>query len=67
MGGPITNELDGDAYNTIFYIVESPHEAGTIWVGTDDGLVDGCVVTFIGNLYESSASTPSASPEGSML
>jgi len=39
MGGPITNELDGDAYNTIFYIVESPHEAGTIWVGTDDGLV----------------------------
>ncbi len=39
MGGPITNELDGDAYNTIFYIIESPHEAGTIWVGTDDGLV----------------------------
>jgi photosystem II stability/assembly factor-like uncharacterized protein len=39
MGGPITNELDGDAYNTIFYIVESSHEAGTIWVGTDDGLV----------------------------
>ena len=39
MGGPITNELDGDAYNTIFYITESPHEAGTIWVGTDDGLV----------------------------
>jgi len=39
MGGPITNELDGDAYNTIFYIVESPHEKGTIWVGSDDGLV----------------------------
>jgi len=39
MGGPITNELDADAYNTIFYIVESPHEAGTIWVGSDDGLV----------------------------
>ena len=39
MGGPITNELDGDAYNTIFYIRESPHDAGTIWVGTDDGLV----------------------------
>jgi len=39
MGGPITNELDGDAYNTIFYISESPHDAGTIWVGTDDGLV----------------------------
>ena len=39
MGGPLTNELDGDAYNTIFYISESPHDAGTIWVGTDDGLV----------------------------
>ncbi|MBW1825797.1 MAG: glycosyl hydrolase [Deltaproteobacteria bacterium] len=39
MGGPITNELDADAYNTIFYIVESSHEAGTIWVGSDDGLV----------------------------
>jgi photosystem II stability/assembly factor-like uncharacterized protein len=39
MGGPLTNELDGDAYNTIFYISESPHDAGTIWVGTDGGLV----------------------------
>ena len=39
MGGPITNELDGDAYNTIFYIAESSHKRGVIWVGTDDGLV----------------------------
>ena len=39
-GGPITNEAAGaETYNTIFYVVESPHEAGTIWVGTDDGLV----------------------------
>ena len=39
-GAPITNEgAGGEVYNTIFYIVESPHEAGTIWVGTDDGLV----------------------------
>ncbi len=39
-GGPITNEQAGaEFYNTIFYIVESPHEAGTIWVGSDDGLV----------------------------
>ena len=39
-GGPITNEAAGaENYNTIFYVVESPHEAGTIWVGTDDGLV----------------------------
>lgn len=39
-GGPITNEgAGGEVYNTIYYIAESPHEKGTIWVGTDDGLV----------------------------
>lgn len=29
----------GEVYNAIFSIVESPHEQGTIWAGTDDGLV----------------------------
>ena len=39
-GGPITNEAAGaEVYHTIFYVAESPHEAGTIWAGTDDGLV----------------------------
>lgn len=39
-GGPITREgAGGEVYNTIAYVVESPHEAGTIWAGTDDGLV----------------------------
>ncbi|MFQ5636993.1 MAG: WD40/YVTN/BNR-like repeat-containing protein [bacterium] len=39
-GGPITNEAAGaETYNTIFAVVESPHEPGTIWAGTDDGLV----------------------------
>jgi len=39
-GGPIAHEFTGvETYDTIFYVVESPHEAGTIWVGTDDGLV----------------------------
>jgi photosystem II stability/assembly factor-like uncharacterized protein len=39
-GGPITNEgAGGETYNTIFYVAPSPHERGTIWVGTDDGLV----------------------------
>ena len=28
-----------EIYNTISSIAESPHERGTIWVGTDDGLV----------------------------
>ncbi|MFP3939628.1 MAG: glycosyl hydrolase, partial [Thermoanaerobaculia bacterium] len=39
-GEPITNETaGGETYNTIFYIALSPHEEGTIWAGTDDGLV----------------------------
>ncbi|HEX9730796.1 MAG TPA: glycosyl hydrolase [Thermoanaerobaculia bacterium] len=39
-GGPITNEAAGaETYNTIFSFVESPHEPGTFWAGTDDGLM----------------------------
>ncbi|MFN8059085.1 MAG: hypothetical protein U0Q12_07955 [Vicinamibacterales bacterium] len=39
-GQPITNEgAGGETYGTIEYIAESPHDAGTIWVGTDDGYV----------------------------
>jgi photosystem II stability/assembly factor-like uncharacterized protein len=39
-GAPITSEgAGGETYNTIFYIALSPHEEGTIWAGTDDGLV----------------------------
>ncbi len=39
-GGPYTNEAaGGENYNTIMYLVESPHEKGTLYAGTDDGLV----------------------------
>ncbi len=39
-GGPLTPENVGaEFYNTIFYVVESAAEKGTIWVGSDDGLV----------------------------
>jgi photosystem II stability/assembly factor-like uncharacterized protein len=39
-GGPITNEgAGGEIYGTIYYLVESPHERGTIWTGSDDGLI----------------------------
>ena len=39
-GGPLTPENVGaEFYNTIFYVVESPHEKGAIWVGSDDGLI----------------------------
>lgn len=39
-GAPITNEgAGGEVYGTIVTIAESPHDAGTLYVGTDDGLV----------------------------
>lgn len=37
-GVPYTNEgAGGENYNTISYLACSPHEAGTIWAGSDDG------------------------------
>ena len=39
-GAPITNEgAGGEVYGAIVNIVESSHDANTIYVGTDDGLV----------------------------
>lgn len=39
-GGPFTNEgAGGENYNTIYYLVESPHEQGVIYTGSDCGLV----------------------------
>ena len=39
-GGPFTNEgAGGENYNTIYYIVESPHERGVIYTGSDCGKV----------------------------
>ncbi len=39
-GGPYTNEAVGaENYGTIAYLVESPHEKGVFWTGSDDGLV----------------------------
>ena len=39
-GTPITNEgAGGEVYGTIVALAESPHDASTIYVGTDDGLV----------------------------
>jgi len=39
-GGPYTNEAVGaENYGTISYIIESPHEAGVFYTGSDDGQV----------------------------
>ncbi len=39
-GGPITSDNSGaEIYCTIFAFQESPHEAGVLWAGSDDGLI----------------------------
>ena len=39
-GGPITKDNTSvEYYATIFAALESPHEAGVLWAGSDDGLV----------------------------
>jgi photosystem II stability/assembly factor-like uncharacterized protein len=39
-GGPITKDNTSiEYYDTIFTVMESPVQAGTIWSGSDDGLV----------------------------
>ncbi len=39
-GGPYTNEAVGaENYGTLAYMLESPHEKGVLWTGSDDGLV----------------------------
>ncbi len=39
-GAPYTNEgAGGENYGTLSYLTDSPHAAGELWAGTDDGLV----------------------------
>ncbi|RMD91716.1 MAG: glycosyl hydrolase, partial [Calditrichaeota bacterium] len=39
-GGPITHDNTSvEYYCTVFSLVESPHEKGVLWAGSDDGLV----------------------------
>jgi photosystem II stability/assembly factor-like uncharacterized protein len=39
-GGPLTNDITSvEYYNTVFALAESPVKEGTLWAGTDDGLM----------------------------
>jgi photosystem II stability/assembly factor-like uncharacterized protein len=39
-GGPLTNDITSvEYYDTVFALAESPKKQGTVWAGTDDGLV----------------------------
>jgi photosystem II stability/assembly factor-like uncharacterized protein len=59
-GGPITKDNTGvEVYDTIFSVVESPAQAGLIWAGTDDGLVQ---ITRDGGQHWENV-TPKAMPE----
>ena len=60
-GGPYTNEAaGGENYNTIMYLVESQHQQGVLWAGTDDGLVH---LTRDGGTNWTNV-TPAGMPEG---
>lgn len=39
-GGPLTNDITSvEYYDTVFALAESPVKKGTLWAGSDDGLV----------------------------
>ncbi len=60
-GGPLTVENVGaEFYGTVYYIVESHHERGVIWSGSDDGLV--YVTRDDGESWQNV--TPRGAPEG---
>jgi photosystem II stability/assembly factor-like uncharacterized protein len=60
-GKPFTNEAaGGENYNTLMALVESPHEEGVLWAGSDDGLVH--ITRDGGDNWENV--TPANLPEG---
>lgn len=39
-GGPVQHDATGvEVYSSIFVLAESPHQAGELWVGSDDGRI----------------------------
>ena len=61
-GGPINTDVSGaEFYGTIFDIAPSIFEAGRIWVGTDDGLVQ---LTTDGGVRWRNVTPPQVSPWG---
>ncbi len=63
-GGPVNREgASAEVYATVFSLVESAHEAGVIWAGSDDGLVH--ITTDNGENWADI--TPADLPEWSMV
>lgn len=60
-GGPVQHDDTGvEVYTTVFALTPSPHEEGTLWAGSDDGLVH---LTRDGGETWTDV-TPDAMPEG---
>lgn len=63
-GGPITKDNTSvEYYATIFAALESPHEAGVLWAGSDDGLIH--VSRDGGGIWQNV--TPAALPEWTQI
>ncbi len=61
-GGPITKDNTSvEYYCTIFAAVESPHEPGVIWCGSDDGLIH--ITRDNGQNWENVTPSPKLMPE----
>ena len=61
-GGPITHDMNGpEVYGTIFTIAPSHKEAGTIWTGSDDGLI---YITRDGGAHWSNVTPPDMPSHG---
>ncbi len=65
-GGPITKDNTGvETYATVFAIEESPIEQGTIWAGSDDGLIH--VTRDGGETWQNVTPGPDLLPEWSLI
>jgi photosystem II stability/assembly factor-like uncharacterized protein len=63
-GGPVNRDSIGaEVYATVFSLVESPHEPGVLWAGSDDGLMH---ITKDGGAHWTPI-TPANMPEWSMI
>ena len=63
-GGPITkDDTSVEYYGTVFALTESPHDAGVMWAGSDDGKVH--LTRNGGDSWDDV--TPSALPEWAMV
>ncbi len=61
-GGPITRDITGEEHYSVLYAIEeSPVEAGVIWTGANDGVVN---VTRDGGQTWTDVTPPDMAPEG---